>query len=62
MSAAKKRKKYKDNINEINTTKKIINNMSMWTPDSKNRYDSYCYLNHHHIQNIQFKGKSQTNS
>lgn len=40
MSAAKKEKKYKDNINEINTTKKIINNMSMRTPDSKNRYDS----------------------
>ena len=33
MSAAKKEKKknYKDNINEINTTTKNLNNMSMWT-------------------------------
>lgn len=32
MSAAKKEKKnYKDNINEINTTTKYLNNMSMWT-------------------------------
>lgn len=31
MSAAKKEKNYKDNINEINTTTKNLNNTSMWT-------------------------------